>query len=90
MIGELLRGALTNAIQERGIVRKSVTLASGQKSDYYIDMRAVTMSGHTVDMIGEAIFGLCPRISPVWPNQGHWRPGRGGDSAPDVGPLLRS
>src|SRR5260221_10427979 len=52
------RNALLNLIKTRAIIHKEVTLASGQKSSYYIDARSLFLHGPSATLIGEAIYDL--------------------------------
>ncbi|OKL46965.1 orotate phosphoribosyltransferase [Boudabousia liubingyangii] len=59
------KGRLAELVQELAVVRGEVTLASGLKSDFYVDMRRATLHheaapliGHVMlDMLEEAGFG---------------------------------
>lgn len=52
------RNALLDLIKKRAIIHKEVTLASGQKSNYYIDARSLFLHGQSATLIGEAIYEL--------------------------------
>jgi orotate phosphoribosyltransferase len=43
-------------LQTRAVVHKTVTLASGQTSNYYIDGRMVLMQGESAALLGELLF----------------------------------
>lgn len=71
------KSALIKAITELAIVHGEVTLSSGQTTDYYVDMRRVTLDGATAPVIGrvmrtlvsdwdfEAVGGLTLGADPV-------------------------
>lgn len=46
------RTRLIDLVNERAVVRQRVTLSSGQESDYYIDMRRVSLDGEAAPLIG--------------------------------------
>ena len=46
------RGRLVELVRELGVVRERVTLSSGAKSDYYVDMRRVTLDHRAAPLIG--------------------------------------
>ncbi|MCW2804613.1 MAG: orotate phosphoribosyltransferase [Propionibacteriaceae bacterium] len=50
--------ALIEAIKELAIVHGEVTLSSGKKADYYVDMRRVTLDGATAPIIGRVMTSL--------------------------------
>lgn len=52
------RQPLLDLINERAVIRKEVTLVSGQKSNYYIDARSLFLHGPSATLIGEAIYEL--------------------------------
>lgn len=43
-------------LQSRAVVHKTVTLASGQTSNYYIDGRMVLMHGESATLLGELVY----------------------------------
>jgi orotate phosphoribosyltransferase len=49
---------LIEAIKELAIVHGEVTLSSGKKADYYVDMRRVTLDGATAPIIGRVMSSL--------------------------------
>lgn len=69
--------ALIDAITDLAIVHGEVTLSSGRKADYYVDMRRVTLDGAAAPIIGrvmrklvadwdfEAVGGLTLGADPV-------------------------
>jgi orotate phosphoribosyltransferase len=50
--------ALIEQIKSLAIVHGEVTLSSGQKSDYYVDMRRVTLDGAAAPIIGRVMRDL--------------------------------
>ena len=50
-----LRSRLKEILQEKSILRGDFTLASGKKSDYYIDARLTTLDAEGVNLIGKII-----------------------------------
>jgi orotate phosphoribosyltransferase len=46
------RGQLAALVRELGVVRERVTLSSGAQSDYYVDMRRVTLDHRAAPLIG--------------------------------------
>jgi orotate phosphoribosyltransferase len=71
------RGVLIDAINRLAVVRGEVTLSSGKKADYYIDLRRVTLDGGAAPLVGrvmrelvadwdfEAVGGLTLGADPV-------------------------
>ena len=49
------RTRLIELVNERAVVRQRVTLSSGQESDYYIDMRRVSLDGEAAPLIGRVM-----------------------------------
>jgi orotate phosphoribosyltransferase len=52
------RERLLQLIKSRAVIHQEVTLASGQKSSYYIDARRLFLHGPSAALLGEAIFEL--------------------------------
>ena len=46
------RGRLAELVRELGVVHERVTLSSGAQSDYYVDMRRVTLDHRAAPLIG--------------------------------------
>ena len=65
------RQALLNLILEVSFERKEVTLASGKKSNFYLDLRQTLMrpkglqSGPTIEAVGGMAVGAVPLVSAV-------------------------
>jgi orotate phosphoribosyltransferase len=49
------RAELLTAIRERGVVRGPVTLSSGQRADWYVDLRRVLLDGRTAPVAGRVM-----------------------------------
>ena len=49
---------LIDLVNRRAVVRQRVTLSSGQESDYYIDMRRVSLDGEASPLIGRVMRAL--------------------------------
>ncbi|HYP45371.1 MAG TPA: orotate phosphoribosyltransferase [Propionibacteriaceae bacterium] len=49
---------LIDAITRLAVVHGEVTLSSGQRADYYVDMRRVTLDGATAPVIGRVMRAL--------------------------------
>ncbi len=49
------RGVLVDAINRLAVVRGEVTLSSGKKADYYIDLRRVTLDGAAAPLVGRVM-----------------------------------
>ena len=56
------RGRLAALVRELGVVRERVTLSSGAESDYYVDMRRVTLDHRAAPLIGRLLRGLVRRF----------------------------
>jgi orotate phosphoribosyltransferase len=52
------RGVLIDAINRLAVVRGEVTLSSGKKADYYIDLRRVTLDGAAAPVVGRVMRDL--------------------------------
>lgn len=46
---------LIDLVNERAVVRQRVTLSSGQESDYYIDMRRISLDGEAAPLVGRVM-----------------------------------
>ena len=46
------RGRLAELVRALGVVRERVTLSSGAESDYYVDMRRVTLDHRAAPLVG--------------------------------------
>jgi orotate phosphoribosyltransferase len=51
-------GGLKSAILENAIVKEEVVLSSGEKSNYYIDLRRITLSSSYSPLVGSAMLEL--------------------------------
>ncbi len=52
------RSALVEQIRGKAVVPGRVTLASGRKADYYVDMRRVTLDGRAAPLVGRVMLDL--------------------------------
>lgn len=52
------RAELLALIRQLAVVPGRVTLASGREADYYIDLRAVTLDGHSAPLVGRVMLDL--------------------------------
>ena len=52
------KAALAALVAELAVVRGRVVLASGREADYYVDMRAVTLSGRAAPLVGRVMLDL--------------------------------
>lgn len=50
------RERFRDLLQSRAVIHKTVTLASGQTSNYYIDGRMVLMQGESATLLGELVY----------------------------------
>ncbi|MFL6027819.1 MAG: orotate phosphoribosyltransferase [Friedmanniella sp.] len=50
--------ALVQQIRDLAVVHGEVTLASGRKADYYVDMRRVTLDGAAAPLVGRVMLDL--------------------------------
>jgi len=50
--------ALAALVTQLAVVRGRVVLASGREADYYVDMRAVTLSGRAAPLVGRVMLDL--------------------------------
>ena len=85
------RAVLARFVQQLAVVRGRVILASGREADYYVDMRAVTLSGSAAPVVGrvmldlvrdwtfDAVGGLTMGADPVALAMVHARSAFGGD-----------
>lgn len=58
------KSALLAAIREKAYREGDFTLASGQKSSYYIDCKEVTLDAHGSLLVGNALFDLIAPLKP--------------------------
>jgi orotate phosphoribosyltransferase len=59
------RSRLLDLLNTRAVLRQQVTLASGQKSNYYIDCRAILLHGEAATLIGQLIWQLAASLDVV-------------------------
>ena len=52
------RAALLARIVDTAIVHGEVTLSSGARADYYVDLRRITLDGHAAPLVGEVMLDL--------------------------------
>ncbi len=52
------RARLLEIIKAKAIVHGRVTLSSGRKADYYVDLRRVTLDGEAAPMVGRVMLEL--------------------------------
>jgi orotate phosphoribosyltransferase len=55
---DLERGDLLREIRDKAIVHGRVVLSSGQETDYYVDLRRVTLDGAAAPLVGRVMLGL--------------------------------
>jgi len=52
------RATLIEQIVTKAVVREQVTLSSGQRADYYVDLRRVTLDAEAAPLIGREMLAL--------------------------------
>jgi orotate phosphoribosyltransferase len=52
------RDALLDQIKTKAVVHGKVTLSSGLESDYYIDLRRITLDGQAAPLVGQVMLDL--------------------------------
>ena len=52
------RHRLIEAIRDKAVVHGKVTLSSGKKADYYVDMRRITLDGVAAPLVGRVMLRL--------------------------------
>lgn len=57
------RAELLNQIQVKAIVRGAVTLASGQRADWYVDLRRVLLDGAAAPLAGRVMLDLTSHLT---------------------------
>lgn len=57
------KALLQTEVINKAIVRESVLLSSGKKSDFYFDLRQVTLDSFTAPLIGEAMLDLTANLN---------------------------
>lgn len=84
------RELLLQHINTKAVVHGEVTLSSGQRADYYVDLRRVTLDGESSPLVGRALLdatadldyeaagGLTLGADPVGSAMSHAAAGRGG------------
>lgn len=60
-----IRSRLLDLLNTRAVVRRQVTLASGQSSDFYIDCRAVLLHGEAATLIGQLVWQVVASLDVV-------------------------
>lgn len=58
VVSKDIRGELLEQVRELAVIHGQVTLSSGGTSDWYADMRQVTLHGPTSCLIGDALLEL--------------------------------
>lgn len=58
MAADDARTRLLELIQKVAVVRGEVTLSSGRKADWYLDLRRITLSGEAAPLVGEVMLDL--------------------------------
>jgi orotate phosphoribosyltransferase len=56
------RDALLKEIQAKAVVRGEVTLSSGLKADWYLDLRRITLDGTAAPLVGTAMLELTAEL----------------------------
>lgn len=49
---------LRDEIVRKAVVRQPVVLSSGQRADFYVDLRRVTLDGHAAPLVGQVLLDL--------------------------------
>jgi orotate phosphoribosyltransferase len=57
------RDELLNVIKERAVVRGPVTLSSGQRADWYVDLRRVLLDGSAAPLAGRVMLATTADLS---------------------------
>ena len=52
------RARLLELVRTLAVVRGPVTLASGRRADYYVDLRRITLHGQAAPLVGRALLDL--------------------------------
>jgi orotate phosphoribosyltransferase len=52
------RDRLLQLVKERAVIHGDITLASGQRSSFYIDCKMVLMHGESADLLGEVLYDM--------------------------------
>ena len=52
------RDALVEQVKQLAVVHGEVTRPSGRTADYYVDLRRVTLDGHTAPLVGRVMLDL--------------------------------
>jgi orotate phosphoribosyltransferase len=52
------RDALLDQIKTKAVVHGKVTLSSGLESDYYVDLRRITLDGQAAPLVGQVMLDL--------------------------------
>ncbi len=52
------RGALLQHINAKAVVHENVTLSSGRRADYYVDLRRVTLDARSAPLVGRVMLAL--------------------------------
>jgi orotate phosphoribosyltransferase len=53
-----VRDELLSQLKRKAVVRGRVVLSSGQESDYYIDVRRITLDGEAAPLVGQVMLDL--------------------------------
>jgi orotate phosphoribosyltransferase len=57
------RDELLAAIKERAVIRGPVILSSGQRADWYVDLRRITLDGRAAPLAGRVMLDLTAGLS---------------------------
>lgn len=56
------RGELLRQIRDKAVVHGTVTLSSGAESDFYIDLRRITLDGESAPLAGQVMLDLTAEL----------------------------
>lgn len=62
---DALRAELLALLKDRSYEQKEVTLASGRKSDFYVDGKQTSLHPRGAYLLGKLLFGMLPRFGEV-------------------------
>jgi orotate phosphoribosyltransferase len=57
------REELLKAIKERAVIRGPVTLSSGQRADWYVDLRRILLDGSAAPLAGRVMLATTADLS---------------------------
>ena len=70
------RAELLAAIKAKAVVRGDFVLSSGQRADFYVDLRRILLDGRVAPLAGRVMLDLTADLATTRPAASPWAPTR--------------